>query len=144
SKAYRGLIKYHIDRPLPNLQALGDKIMKSVIATRNIQQALTDTQKSELVVVTIAEAMAIEETKRLLASLAELEVPCRHVIFNMMVPPTACSICSGRRKEQEGYVQELLDWKSPNPLISEVPLFPHEIMGIDNLTVLSGVLYDQE
>ncbi|MFQ5873582.1 MAG: ArsA family ATPase, partial [Dehalococcoidia bacterium] len=142
SKAYRGLIKYHIDRPLPNLQALGDKMMKSVIAIRDIRQALTDPQKSALVVVTIAESMAIEETKRLLASLAELEIPSRHVIFNMMVPPSECIACSSRRMEQKGYVQQLVDWNSSNLLFGEVPLFPREIKGIDNLAELSALLYE--
>ena len=143
SYAYRGLGKWHRETPLANLQTLGDRIMKSTIAVRNIRTAITDPQKSELVVVTIPEAMAIEETKRLLTSVQGLGVSCHHVIMNMVVPPTECTTCAGRRKEQQKYIQGLTDWKPPDHLLTQVAQFPHEIRGTSDLARLGDVLYGQ-
>ncbi|MFQ5916760.1 MAG: ArsA family ATPase [Candidatus Binatia bacterium] len=143
SHAYKGLGKHHVDMPLPHLQTLGDKILKSMNATRKIRKALTDPQKSELVAVTIPEAMAIQETKRLLTAVQDLGVPCRHVVFNMIVPPTECSFCTSRRNEQQEYVRELMDWKPSDHLVGQVPLFAHQVRGLNDLARMSGLLYDE-
>ncbi len=141
SKAYRGLAKHDRDRPLPNLQALGDKIMKSTIAMRKIREALTDPRQTEFVAVTIPEAMGIAETGRLLAAVGKLGIPCHHIAINMIVPPTQCDSCNSRRREQLKYVREMMDMKSADQLVSYVPLFPRALTGVSDLTELGGVLY---
>lgn len=143
SKAYRGLAKHNRDVPLDNLQALGDKIMKSTIATRKIHQALTDPLKTEFVAVTIPEAMGIAEVKRLLSAVTRLGIPCQHIVINMIVPPTTCDSCHSKREEQLKYAQELIDSKSPEHLVSGVPLFPRQIRGVPQLRKLARILYGQ-
>jgi len=142
SKTYRGLTKYDRDLPLIQLKTLADKIMKSTIAMRKIQRALTNPETSEFVAVTIPEAMAIAETKRLLSTIAGLAVPCHHIVINMLIPPTECSFCNSRRREQLRYVQELTEVKSPEQLVSQVPLFPYEIKGLGRLGELARSLFD--
>jgi len=143
SKAYRGLTKHDRDMPLDNLQALGDKIMKSTMATRKIHQALTDSLKTEFVAVTIPEAMSIAEVRRLLSAVSRLGIPCHHTVINMIVPPTTCDSCRSKREEQLKYVQELLDSKSPEHLVSAVPLFTQQIRGLPQLKKLAGILYEE-
>lgn len=144
SKAYRGLAKHDREMPLANLQVLGDKIMKSTIAMRKIRAALTDPQQTEFVAITIPEAMGIAETGRLLTALGRLGIPCHHIAINMIVPATQCASCDSKGREQLQYLQELMDMKSPDQLVSHVPLFPHEITGMDDLTELGSVLYGQQ
>ena len=141
SHAYKGLGKYHKDIPTDHLQTLGDKILNSMNATRKIRDALTDPEKSELVAVTIPEAMALEETRRLLAAVQDLGVPCRHIAINMLVPPSECSFCTSRRSEQQDYVRELIGWNSPDHLVSQMPLFSHQVKGLNDLARVSDLLY---
>lgn len=141
SKAYRGLAKHDRDVPLDNLQALGDKIMKSTIATRKMKQALTDSSNTEFVAVTIPEAMSIAEVKRLLSTVTRLGIPCHHIVINMIIPPTECDSCRLKREEQLKHVQELINSKSPEHLVSGVPLFTQQIRGMHQLRKLAGILY---
>jgi len=143
SKAYRGLTKHDRDIPLDNLQALGDKIMKSTVATRKLKQALTDSSKTEFVAVTIPEAMSIAEVRRLLSAVSRLGIPCHHIVINMIVPHTTCDSCHVKREEQLKYVQELLDSKSAEYSVSRVPLFTQQIRGLHQLKKLAGILYGQ-
>ncbi|GAG29767.1 unnamed protein product, partial [marine sediment metagenome] len=143
SKAYRGLTKHDRDMPLDNLQALGEKIMKSTVATRRIRQALTEPLKTEFVAVTIPEAMSIAEVKRLLSAVSRLGIPCHHIVVNMIVPPTECDSCSSRREEQLKYVGELVDPESSEHLLSGVPLFTQQIRGVPQLKELARILYEQ-
>jgi len=144
SKAYRGLTKHDRDMPLDNLRELGEKIMKSTVATRRVKQALTDSSKTEFVAVTIPEAMSIAELKRLLSAVTRLGIPCHHLVINMIIPPTRCDSCRLKREEQLRYVQELLDSKSPEHLVSGVPLFTQQIRGVHQLKELAGILYGQQ
>ena len=143
SKAYRGLTKHDRDMPLNNLQALGDKIMKSAAATRKVKQALTDSSKTEFVAVTIPEAMSVAELKRLLSAVTRLGIPCHHIVANMIVPPTECDSCRVKREEQLKYVQELVDTHGAGYLLTGVPLFTRQIRGVRQLKKLAGILYGQ-
>jgi len=143
SKAYRGLTKHDRDMPLDNLRELGEKIMKSTVATRRVKQALTDSSKTEFVAVTIPEAMSIAELKRLLSAVTRLGIACHHIVVNMIVPPTECDSCRLKREEQSKYVQEVLDSRSSEHLVSGVPLFTRQIRGVPQLKKLAGILYEQ-
>ncbi|MCK4494852.1 MAG: hypothetical protein KAU91_00760, partial [Candidatus Aminicenantes bacterium] len=87
------------------------------------------------------EEMALAETDRLLGSLKNLKIPCHYMIINMIVPATSCSFCNLKMKEQQRYIQEVKRNRYSDYCISEVPLFPHKINGIDELRELSSVLY---
>ena len=94
--------------------------------------------------VTIPEAMAMEETKRLLTAVEELGVSCHHLIINMIVPATKCSSCTSRREDQQKYLRELVKWKPPDLLVTQAPLFSSEIKGTKDLGRVSRTLYDTE
>ena len=83
--------------------------------------------KSEFVVVTIAEEMAIWETKRLLKAI-KFTVPNKNIIVNGLSYSDLCPLCSSRKKEGEEYLDEI-GREFPNHNIIRMPLFPHEIRG---------------
>ncbi len=141
SKAYRGLTKHDRDMPLDNLRELGEKIMKSTVATRKVKQALSAPLRTEFVAVTIPEAMSIAELKRLLSAVTRLGIACHHIVVNMIVPPTECDSCRLKREEQSKYVQEVLDSRSAEHLVSAVPLFTQQIRGLPQLKKLASILY---
>ena len=102
-------------------------MMKSEVA--RLTKVLTGL-RTEFVAVTIAEEMAIWETKRLLRALRkrEYQIPNQNIIVNGLSYSDLCPICSSRKKEGESYLQEIAQ-EFPDHNIIRVPLFPYEIRG---------------
>ena len=139
---YSKLLKWNVQLPLTEFTDLKNLILRSTNLLRKIRQILADPQKSQLVTITIPEAMAIAETEDLLFSLKRLEIICRHIIINKVVLPTQCSFCLSKRKEQLKYVEQV---KCMNGyLATEIPLLPHEISGMKDLIKLSEIMYGKE
>ena len=86
--------------------------------------------RTEFVAVTIAEDMAIWETKRLLRALRrrEYQIPNQNIIVNGLSYFDLCPLCSSRKKEGEHYLQEIAE-EFPDHNIIRIPLFPYEIRG---------------
>ena len=140
SRAYRGLLKYQVQIALTNLGELGNRILKSTQLVNKIHQILTNPKVSQLVTVTIPEAMGVEETNRLLVSVKSMGVPCSNIFVNMVTPPSDCGFCSSKRGSEERYIQKLSQ-KNPEYNIVRIPLFPHQITGVAELTRLSEMIY---
>ena len=134
---FRLLLKY---KGIVSLTKPAGKMVDLSKSIRMVQEALTDSKRSEFLAVTIPEAMGILEMERLLSSLKKLKVCCRHILVNMVVPPTECSFCSFKRKDQQRYIQKVCEKFSEYHIIP-VPLLPHKIKGIDDLSEFSEILY---
>ena len=143
SCTYRSLVKYQVQIALTNLKELGNRILKSTQLVNKIYDMLTNPQASQLITVTIPEAMGVEETGRLLESVKRLGVPCSNIFVNMVTPSSECSFCSSKRAGEQMYIQKLFKM-NPDYNIVRVPLFPHQITGLEGLTKLSEVVYGQE
>ncbi len=143
---FKLLLKY---KEVMGLNKTAQELLSLSKSIKRIQKTLTDPEKCEFVAITIPEAMGIAETERLVSTLKRLEITCRHVALNMLIPPTECGFCTPKREEQQEYVQEakrkFSDPQDPNSdyQVSEIPLFPHEIKGVDSLTELSEVMYEK-
>ncbi|MFQ5902142.1 MAG: TRC40/GET3/ArsA family transport-energizing ATPase, partial [Candidatus Binatia bacterium] len=135
---FRIILKYkdvfRMTRPAERLVDLSRSV-------RRVQEILTDPQRTEFVAVTIPEAMGILELGRLLSSLRTLKIPCRHVVVNMVTPPTDCHFCAVKRQEQHRYIAEVLEKYAADYLVTQVPLFPQEVKGGEALRELSEWMY---
>ncbi len=140
SRTYRSLVKYQVQIPLTNLKELGNRILKSTKLVNRIHEILTNPLTGQLVTVTIPEAMGVEETTRLLASVKRLGVPCSNIFVNMVTPPSGCVFCSSKRGGEQRYIQKLFQ-KNPEYNIVQVPLFQHQITGMKALSSLSEMVY---
>ena len=130
---YKGVVKL-----TKTAQTMVD-LSKSV---RKIQETLTDPERSAFVTVAIPEAMGTLEMEDLLSSLKRLHIPCRHILMNMVIPPTPCSFCASKREEQQRYIHQT-EVGFPEYTVAEIPLFPHEIRGTEHLKALSEVMYGE-
>ncbi len=137
---FKLVLKY---KEVIGLNKTAQELLSLSKSIKRIQKTLTDPEKTEFVAITIPEAMGIAETERLLSALERLKIPCRQVVINMLTPPTRCGFCAPKREKERKYVQEALR-KFSDYLISEIPLFPHEIKGVDSLTELSEVMYEKK
>ena len=123
------------------MENLSKRLIKLSKGIRGIIETLVNPEISEFVAVTIPEAMGILETDDLLSTLKKLNVPCQHIIINMAIPPTRCGFCVTKRDEQQKYIQQVKNTKSPEYLVTEVELFPHQIRGLQDLTEYAGKIF---
>ncbi|MFQ5813509.1 MAG: ArsA family ATPase [Anaerolineae bacterium] len=105
---------------------------------RLVEGLLCDPQRCQFVCVTIPEAMPLAETRRLVQRLAGLRVACREVIVNMVVPATDCRFCWTKRWQQQSRLRELGSFDLE---LTEVPLFPKQIVGLEALGEAASAIY---
>jgi len=135
---FRLLIKYEGVVTLTKVAGLLRDKSKQL---RRVERLLVDAERCAFVAVTIPEAMAVAETQRLLSRLEALSVARGGVVANMVVPPNLGSPWEARRAEQQCHLSEL---RSVAEHLVSVPLFPHEIRGVAELTRLADRLYGGE
>ncbi len=109
---------------------------------RRILEVFSNPQGTEFVMITIPEEMGVAEMGDLAVSVANLKIPSFHTIINMIIPPTDCGFCVAKSKEQQRYIQEI-EAKSPDHAIIYIPLLPHEIRGLENLSELAGIMFGE-
>ncbi|MDF1538838.1 MAG: ArsA family ATPase, partial [Candidatus Thorarchaeota archaeon] len=121
------------DTAWETLQKTKDKI-------RAARLELSDPDTTQFVVVTIAEAMSVFETQRLLGSLNSWHIPATNIIINQLIAENPeCKFCSSRRKMQQTNIVDIRDlFNDLN--ITEVPLFDSEIRGMEGLAKLGHIL----
>ena len=123
------------------LNKTAELILKRSRQLRLVETALRNPQRCQFVCVTIPEAMSLAETKRLVQRLSQLKVACRELIVNMVVPPTQCPFCSAKRSEQQSHLKE---FGALGLGVHQVPLFSHQIVGIDSLREVAEAIYGNE
>src|SRR5712691_9400780 len=109
---------------------------------KKVRALLQNSEKTEFVVVTIAEKMRVSETEDLIRSLEQMRIPCRHIIVNNIFPQEASQFAEMRRKTKARYIHEMKE-KFSTRIITEVVLQPTEIRGIDSLQKLGTYLFPE-
>lgn len=107
---------------------------------KKVRELLQNSEKTEFVVVTIAEKMGVSETEDLIESLEQMRIPSKHIIINNIFPQEKSDFAQMRRKTQEKYIREIKE-KFSTRIITEVVLQPTEIQGIDSLQKLGSQLF---
>lgn len=138
--SYRALLKYQREFPLDNIEILAERTLSSQETVSKMRTFLTDPQKSEFIAVTIPEEMSLLETQDLLKAVQRLGIPCGHLVVNMITQATDCSFCNSKMREQLDCLNRI-NSQVEGKRIVKVPLYPHEIKGIDKLRQLSQFLY---
>ena len=107
---------------------------------KKVQKLLQDKTQSEFIVVTIPEAMAIEETKRFLMQLKRLNVAVKQLIVNNVMESEGCDFCRQRKRSQSVYLT-VLHKEFNNLELTTVPLQPAEVKGVKGLQVIMDHLF---
>jgi len=130
---YRGLVGARFFEATERLINLSRQ-MREVINT------LSDPQRTEFVMITIPEAMAVAEAEDLASSLINLKIPSSNLIVNMVIPPSRCAFCAGKREEQTKYIEEI-EAKFPSHSIIHLPSLAQPVSGMEGLSKLAEALY---
>jgi arsenite/tail-anchored protein-transporting ATPase len=108
---------------------------------KRIEAILRDISRCEFIPVLIPEAMAIMETKRLLADLGLSGIVPRQIIINNIMVSEGCGFCHTRKVAQLPYLQEIRStFDTAN--VAEVPMFAEEVKGLEALDTLKSFLFN--
>ena len=120
----------------------GDDFLLSMKKTvKKIEELLHDTNKSEFIVVTIPEDMAVLETARLISDLGKFGIKVRQMVINNVVQSDGCEFCREKRKEQEKYIN-LIREKFNGLKTTIIPSCPHEIKGLKTLADFKNQMFN--
>ena len=136
---HRFMVKMFKKRYVPDaadrfLQMMADDLQR-------VQELLKNAETTEFVPVVIPEAMSIYETETLLHAIDEGGIAVRTVILNRLVDSRSCLRCRAREKDQVPYRQEI-EKKFGRYNLVNIPLFPHEISGVEDLTAFAALLFN--
>lgn len=122
------------DSYFANIRELFEKI-------EGIDTLLEDPQLTSVRLVTNAEKMVVRETQRAFVYFSLHGLTVDRIIVNRVLPDSVeDSFFSEWRASQRHFLTELAAYFDPVPL-SNVPLFPHEILGIDRIREFARQIY---
>ncbi len=104
---------------------------------------IRDQEKSEFIVVTIAEALGVKQTERIIADFDQFELMVNHMIINNVVKEADCPFHKARRAMQSEYIKILEDRYRERIRLIQVPLAPHEIKGVKRIEQVSEILFSK-
>jgi arsenite-transporting ATPase len=94
------------------------------------------------VIVTIAEALAIEQLDSIFGEFDKNGLKIERLVINNVITDTGSEFLLTRASQQKSYI-DILHKKYPNIEMVELPMFPHEIKGIDKLREIQTRLFKQ-
>ena len=110
-----------------------DLFLESLTADMaRVRKMLKNSDTTRFVPVLIPEMMSVDETKRLVESLEGKGIPVREIIVNRVAESNGCPFCKSRVESQKQAL-EAIDTAFSHYRKISVPLFSHEINGLDGL-----------
>ena len=108
-----------------------------------IKELLCDPSKTTVRLVSLAERMAVEETKRAFNEVSLYGLSVEAVIVNRLLPQDAdAPYLQGMREAQGRYLEDLRESFAPLPIL-EAPQLPEELLGVPALERFADALYPQ-
>jgi arsenite-transporting ATPase len=96
---------------------------------------------AEFILVTIAEALGVYQTERVLGELDRLGLQVRHLVVNHVITDGDCPFHRQRQAMQRPYLERLTDRYAQRLSITRVPMFADEIKGVKRLQELERALF---
>jgi arsenite-transporting ATPase len=125
------------DRYFQNLQDLFDKV-------EGVDRVLEDPAITSVRLVTNAEKMVLRETQRAFVYFNLHGLMVDHIIVNRLIPESVQDPFFQNWQESQRHVLEEIErYFSPIP-VRQVPMFSHEVLGLDRLAEMAIVLYGQD
>jgi len=94
----------------------------------------------EYTMVTIPEALAVQQLEGVFAEFARHDFKFTRLIVNNVINADESDFLRSKRDQQQGYIRQIYDICKGVEMI-EVPLFPYEIKGISSVEEISKVLF---
>ena len=125
----------------PDPEAFGKELEGGRQRIGSLKDVLTDPDRAQILLVTIPEALGIEETRRTLARLAEGGMPVGTVVVNQLQPDSpGCRHCQRRRETHLGELERMRRLAGHTP-VRVVESLPDPIRGLDDLALMGELLW---
>ena len=109
--------------------------------SQRVLDFICDGKRTAFVIVTIAEALGVRLTERVLKDFDAFHLAVEHLIINHLIQEADCDFHRQRRAMQRKYVGLLREAYGRRMALVEVPLFPHEVRGIRRIAQVAGILF---
>jgi len=138
----RYVLQTFFGRRAQRLQRKPEIFLEQTMRDIEIIKAVLKSRNTEFVPVTILEEIAIKESERLLKTLTAYKMQVRQIVCNGINPHNpGCPYCMSKREMQQKELQSFCEKFAPYKIV-EMPLFPHEIRGIEDLSDFGRVLFE--
>lgn len=98
-------------------------------------------ENTEFILVTIAEGLGVYQARRLIGEFERFGLEIRYLLVNNVIKNPDSEFNRQRMEMQRKYIKILADEYGDGRKLVEVPLFPHEIKGLESLRELEKVLF---
>jgi len=129
-------------RRAQRLQRKPEIFLEQTVRDIEMIKAVLKSRNTEFVPVTILEEMAIKESERLLQTLTSYKMQVRQIVCNGINPHNPdCPYCTSKSEMQQKELQSSREKFAPYKIV-EMPMFSHEIRGIEDLSDFGKVLFE--
>ncbi|MFC1942021.1 ArsA family ATPase [Chloroflexota bacterium] len=90
--------------------------------------------------VTIPEALAVQQLEGIFRELNKYGLKVKQLIINNVVKTQDSKFLQTRARQQKGYLEHIYEKYSALKIV-EVPMFPHELKGLDRLREVGKILF---
>jgi arsenite-transporting ATPase len=105
---------------------------------------LRDPANTEFILVTIPEALGVYQARRLVGEFARYGLDIRHLVINNVIAHADCEFHRLRMEMQQGYVKMLVNEYQDRISMTQLPLFPFEVKGIERLREMEKLLFTRQ
>jgi arsenite-transporting ATPase len=109
--------------------------------SQKVLDFICDGRRTSFVIVTIAEALGVRLTERVLKDFEIFHLRVPHLIINNLVQEADCAFLRQRWSMQRKYVNLLREAYGQRMALIEVPLLPYEVRGVKGITQVSDILF---
>jgi len=109
--------------------------------SQKVLDFIRDRRCTSYVIVTIAEALGVRLTERILKDFDDFHLPVSHLIVNHLVEQADCDFHLQRQAMQRRYLEILRDAYGQRMKMIEIPLLPYEVKGIRRISQVSEFLF---
>lgn len=102
---------------------------------------MRDPRNTEFILVTIPEGLGVYQARRLVKEFEGFGLQIRYILVNNVIKNPDSDFYSQRMEMQRKYIDMLSNDHGDRMQLVEVPLFPHEIKGVESLRELEAVLF---
>jgi arsenite-transporting ATPase len=111
--------------------------------SQKVLDFLGDGRRTSFVIVTIAEALGVRLTERVLKDFEIFHLRVPHLIINNLVQEADCAFHRQRLSMQRKYVNLLRETYGQRMSLVEVPLLPYEVRGVKRITQVSEIHFPE-
>jgi arsenite-transporting ATPase len=108
---------------------------------QEVSDFMKDPNNTEFILVTIPEALGVYQAQRLVGEFKRYGLDVHYLVINNVIENPDCGFHQARMEMQTPYINLLTDEYGQSMEIIKLPLFPHEVKGVDRLREMRKLLF---